>query len=259
MIRNLSAMKNIQTSSPRDRLIFALDIGGAPDEALSWVRRLKDHVGLFKVGKEAFTHFGPDLVREIQKNGGRVFLDLKFHDIPNTVARAAEAATSLGVAMFNIHAMGGMAMMKETASSVNALSAKNGHPPPLILAVTVLTSLNNEDLDSLGFRETTDQLVVRLAQMAQASGIPGVVASAQDVAAIRRACGRDFIIVTPGIRGTQSVAGDDQKRTLSPADAIKEGSDFIVVGRPIRTAENPEGEADNITQEIEKGLSERRT
>jgi orotidine-5'-phosphate decarboxylase len=250
-------MKNIQTSSPRDRLIFALDIGGDPDEALSWVRRLKDHVGLFKVGKEAFTHFGPDLVRDIQKNGGRVFLDLKFHDIPNTVARAAEAAVKLGVAMFNVHAMGGMAMLKETAASVHALSAKNGQPPPLILAVTVLTSLNNKDLESLGFQETTDQLVVRLARMAQASGIPGVVASAQDVAAIRRACGRDFIIVTPGIRGTRSVAGDDQKRTLSPAEAIKEGADYIVVGRPIRTAENPEDEARQIVREIATGLSER--
>ncbi len=250
-------MKNIQTSSPRDRLIFALDIGGDPAEALSWVRRLKDHVGLFKVGKEAFTHFGPDLVWDIQKNGGRVFLDLKFHDIPNTVARAAEAAVKLGVAMFNVHAMGGAAMLKETAAAVNALSAKNSQPPPLILAVTVLTSLNNKDLDSLGFQETTDQLVVRLARMAQASGIPGVVASAQDVAAIRRACGRDFVIVTPGIRGTRLVAGDDQKRTLSPAEAIKEGADYIVVGRPIRTAENPEDEARKIVQEIATGMSER--
>jgi len=207
MTPNLLAMKNIQTSSPIDRLIFALDIGSDRGEALSWVKRLKDHVGLFKVGKEVFTHFGPDIVRDIQELGGKVFLDLKFHDIPNTVARAAEAATKLGVNMFNIHALGGIVMMKETASSVKALAEKNGYRQPLILAVTVLTSLNNEDLDSMGFHYTTEELVVRLSKMAQTAGLSGVVASAQDVAAIRGTCGGDFIIVTPGIRGTQKVTG----------------------------------------------------
>jgi orotidine-5'-phosphate decarboxylase len=257
MTPNLLAMKNIQTSSPTDRLIFALDIGSNREEALSWVKRLKDHVGLFKVGKEVFTHFGPDIVRDIQELGGKVFLDLKFHDIPNTVARAAEAATKLGVSMFNIHALGGITMMKETAASVKALADKKGYPLPLILAVTVLTSLNNEDLSSMGFQYTTEELVVRLSNMARMAGLSGVVASARDVAAIRSTCGGDFIIVTPGIRGTQKVAGDDQKRTLSPAEAIREGADYLVVGRPIRMAKDPVDEAQKIVQEIAEGLSMR--
>jgi len=248
-------MKNIQTNDAKERLIFALDIGSDVTEALALVKRLKDHVGLFKVGKEAFTRFGPDLVRDIQENGGKVFLDLKFHDIPNTVARAAEAATKLGVAMFNIHALGGLEMMRETAASVRALVRADGYPPPVILAVTVLTSLNNEDLDSMGFQYTTEELVVRLSRMAQTSGISGVVASARDVAAIRRACGTDFVIVTPGIRGTQIVAGDDQKRTLSPAEAVRQGADYIVVGRPIRLAKDPADEAQKIVQEIAEGLT----
>lgn len=251
-------MKSIQSENLKDRLIFALDVGGDIEDAMSLVSKLKDHVGSFKVGKESFTRFGPAIVNRIQSLGGRVFLDLKFHDIPNTVARAAEAALKLGVAMFNVHASGGHAMMKETASAVKLLAKQMGRPVPVVLAVTVLTSLNDADLRELGFVKSSGEIVVNLSKMAQDAGLAGVVASPADVSAIRRVCGPEFIIVTPGIRGTEKIAGDDQKRTLSPQDAIKEGADYIVVGRPIRTAADPVQEADAIVKDMAKGMALRR-
>ena len=247
---------NTSISSPRDRLIFALDVGGELAEALTWVDRLWDHVGLFKVGKESFVRYGTDIVRQIQARGGKVFLDLKFHDIPNTVARAAEAACELRVAMFNLHALGGMKMMAETADAVRKYAERSGNRPPVLLAVTVLTSLNDGDLKLLGFNRGTRETALYLARLAQDAGVSGVVASAEDAAAIRKACGRDFLIVTPGIRAAGEVAGDDQKRIVTPAVAISAGADYLVVGRPISRAADPDAAADRVVEEIFRGLAQ---
>ena len=242
----------------RGRLILALDVGGDIGEALEWTGRLKDHVGMFKIGKEAFTSFGPDIVRRVGEKGGKVFLDLKFHDIPNTVARAAEAATKLGVSMFNVHALGGRKMMEEAVRSAGDASRRFGLPMPVVLAVTVLTSLGDDDMADMGFSESSARRVaVRLARLAKDSGVSGVVASAREVPAIREACGADFIIVTPGIRVENSVAGDDQKRVLTPEEAVRGGADFLVVGRPITAAVDPVAAADEMVRAIARGMAHR--
>jgi orotidine-5'-phosphate decarboxylase len=250
-------MKNISNNQPADRLIFALDAAGL-DEALSWIELLSGHVGMFKVGKELFTSVGPKIVESIKQRGSRVFLDLKFHDIPNTVARAAEAAVGLNVDMFNVHAAGGSRMIRETVDAVAASAEKKGVARPVILAVTVLTSLNNGDLAEIGFQTTTNDLVLRLAKMAQKAGASGVVASPQDIVALRQDLGEDFVIVTPGIRSSTEPVKDDQKRTLSAFEAIKAGADYIVVGRPIRQAKDPLEACRRIVREIAEGLAERK-
>jgi len=236
-------------------LIFALDLGEDMNEAMKWADLLKDHVGMIKIGKEAFTRFGPSVVSGVIDKGVNVFLDLKFHDIPNTVAMAAEAAVKLGVFMFNIHALGGKEMMERAVDSVNKTSQSLGVVPPVLLAVTVLTSLDDADLQDMGFKYSTRDLALNLAISAKNAGVPGVVASAQDVVLIRKACGDDFIVVTPGIRLGGTVADDDQKRILTPEKAVSMGADYIVVGRPIRLADDPAGTADRITEEISKGLA----
>lgn len=240
--------------NPKDMLIFALDTGSHIEEAISWVDRLKEHVGLFKIGKEAFTYHGPDIVQRVKVKGCQVFLDLKFHDIPNTVAAAAAAAVKLGVVMFNVHALGGKKMMESTVISARRVAQQADLPIPLILAVTVLTSLNDDDLKYLGFDRSASELALDLARAAQNAGISGVVASAHDVKEIRKVCGQDFVIVTPGIRGSE-MAGDDQKRIWTARDAIAGGADYVVVGRPIRTADDPVLQADKIVQEIIEGLA----
>lgn len=251
-------MTNTRSDRPQDRLIFALDIGsGGMGEVLSWVEGLQGHVGLFKVGKEAFTLYGPALIDKIHERGARVFLDLKYHDIPNTVARAAEGAVGLGVAMFNIHAAGGRSMMVAAAVAANQAAERLCVPAPLLVAVTVLTSLSDEDLREIGFHMTTMEAVPNFARMAQDAGLAGVVASPREIGVIRKACGDDFVIVTPGIRGSGAVAGDDQKRTLSPEEAITAGADYLVVGRPIRMATDPASEADMIVEAIARGLQAR--
>lgn len=249
-------MKNISNSRPEDRLIFALDAPGVED-ALSWIDRLSGSVGLFKVGKELFTSVGPSIVERIRQKGGRVFLDLKFHDIPNTVARAGEAATALKVDMFNVHASGGSRMIRETVQAVAALAEKRGLERPAVLAVTVLTSLNDQDLAEVGFEKTAGELVLRLAAMAREAGASGVVASPRDILALRRALGDDFLIVTPGIRASDEKVADDQKRTLSAFEAISAGADYIVVGRPIRQAQDPLEACRRIIREIADGLEAR--
>ncbi|PIP08562.1 MAG: orotidine-5'-phosphate decarboxylase [Syntrophobacteraceae bacterium CG23_combo_of_CG06-09_8_20_14_all_50_8] len=186
----------------------------------------------------------------ITGEGGKVFLDLKFHDIPQTVARAAEAAVELGVAMFNMHALGGRKMLREAISSAFRRAEELQISKPVILAVTVLTSLNSADLEALGFCSSVEELVLHLAKLAQDEGASGVVASPQDIAAIREACGRDFVIVTPGIRGKMGLTGDDQKRTLTASEAVRLGADYLVVGRPIRLAADPVAEADAIAREM---------
>lgn len=245
---------NMSSNLPRERLIFALDIGGDMAEALSWVDRLWNHVGLFKVGKESFVRHGTEIVRQIHARGGRVFLDLKFHDIPNTAARAAEAACELGVAMFNLHALGGKKMMMETVGAVRSFSERAGTRPPVVLAVTILTSLTDQDLDVIGVGRGTKEATLHLARLAQDAGMSGVVASAADADAIRKACGGEFLIVTPGIRGGAQVAGDDQKRIVTATEAVTGGADYLVIGRPIRQAADPAGKADQIVREIAQGL-----
>ena len=238
----------------RCKLIFALDLGEDIDEAIRWADLLKDHVGMFKIGKEAFTRFGPSVVSRIIEKGGNIFLDLKFHDIPNTVAMASEVAVKLGVSMLNIHALGGREMMERAVDSVNNTAKAMSIVPPDLLAVTVLTSLDDSNLEEMGFKCSTRELALKLAVSARKAGVSGVVASAQDVIPIRKACGKDFIIVTPGIRLGSKVAGDDQKRVLTPREAITMGADYIVVGRPIRLADDPVAVADRITEEISKGF-----
>ncbi len=249
-------MKNTSNSKPGDKLIFALDAADYED-AQSWIDLLSGHVGMFKVGKELFTSVGPKIVESIKQRGARVFLDLKFHDIPNTVARAGEAAVGLKVDMFNVHAAGGSRMIRETVDAVAACAQKHGAAVPVVLAVTVLTSLNNDDLAEIGFEKTSGELVLHLAKIAQKAGASGVVASPQDIAALRRDLGNDFVIVTPGIRSADEPVKDDQKRTLSAFEAIQAGADYIVVGRPIRKAKDPLAACRQIVQEISDGMAQR--
>jgi orotidine-5'-phosphate decarboxylase len=250
-------MKNISNKTANDKLIFALDADNY-EEALSWVELLSGYVGMFKVGKELFTAVGPKIIESIKKRGQRVFLDLKLHDIPNTVARASEAAVRLNVDMFNVHALGGSQMIKETVSAAWACADKLGTARPIILAVTVLTSLNSADLAEIGFQKDTRELVLHLAKLAQTAGASGVVASAQDIALLRKNFGDKFVIVTPGIRSAgATTAKDDQKRTLSAYEAVKTGADYIVVGRPIRAAQEPLEACLQIVQEIAEGLAAR--
>lgn len=250
-------MMSTSNKNPEERLIFALDVGKGIEEALLWVERLKNHIEIFKVGKESFTRYGPSLIALIQRIGKKVFLDLKFHDIPHTVAGAAAGAVEQGVFMFNVHALGGKEMMETTVDTVRRVVREKGLPMPVILAVTVLTSLNDGDLAHMGFHCRTNELVVRLARLAQDSGISGVVASADDIDAIREACGPDFIVVTPGIRDAAETF-DDQKRISTARSAIARGADYIVVGRPIRDAENPVQKVTQIVKEITEGLAIRK-
>jgi orotidine-5'-phosphate decarboxylase len=246
-------MKNTLNSNAVDRLIFALDTAGYED-ALGWLDLLCGHVGMFKIGKELFTAAGPDIVRAVKKRGQKVFLDLKFHDIPNTVARATEAAVDLGVDMLNVHSLGGSKMVRDAVDAAAGRSEKSKREKPLVLAVTVLTSLNDADLSEMGFSKKTEELVVHLAKMARDAGASGVVASPLDISLIRRQCGKDFVIVTPGIRGSGEKQGDDQKRTWSAFEAVKRGADYLVVGRPIRQAKDPLEACRKIVDEIAAGL-----
>jgi orotidine-5'-phosphate decarboxylase len=255
----------------RDKLIVALDLPTG-DAATRMAERLQGHVGMFKVGSELFTAEGPVAVRYLVTTGHRVFLDLKFHDIPNTVRAAAREAAELGVSMVNVHACGGRKMME--AALEGACSALR-HPVrgsagtgvgddarPKVLAVTILTSLESQDLEELGISGTPVQAVIRLARLAQSAGLDGVVASPREIAALRQACGPDFLIVTPGIRPASalhhpvrgSTATDDQARIATPASAIAAGADFLVVGRPITGAPDPVAAADAIVAEMDGAM-----
>ncbi|HTM08387.1 MAG TPA: orotidine-5'-phosphate decarboxylase [Verrucomicrobiae bacterium] len=236
--------------SMRERLIVALDLDDLAG-AKSALQRLAGEVGMFKVGKQLFTHAGPQAVKLIQDAGGEVFLDLKFHDIPTTVAKASIAATRLGVKMFNVHASGSHEMMRLTVREVNRVCRQESLRRPILLAVTVLTSLNETDLKKVGVSSEVGDQVVRLARLSQDAGMDGVVAAPHEVSDIRMACGRGFMIVTPGIRPQKS-KHDDQKRVMTPAEALRAGVDYIVVGRPIMEAKDPVRAAREIVTEMEQ-------
>ncbi|MEE8185814.1 MAG: orotidine-5'-phosphate decarboxylase [Thermodesulfobacteriota bacterium] len=234
----------------RERLIFALDVPTLKD-VKRWVLLLKGTIGVFKIGKEIYTACGPDSVRAVHDEGGEVFLDLKFHDIPNTAAMAAMSASRLGVKMFNLHSIGGFRMMETVVKVVHKGCEAEGIERPLILAVTILTSMEDEDLAEVGIRGPVKERVSSLSILAEKAGIDGVVASPGEARSIREETREDFVVVTPGIRLPGSLP-DDQRRTMTPAEAIKEGSDYIVVGRPIRDSQDPVGSVESIIAEIER-------
>jgi orotidine-5'-phosphate decarboxylase len=217
-----------------DRLIVAID-RSSRDEILRLADQLHGAAGALKLGLQALVANGPELVREVVARGERVFLDLKVHDIPNTAQHAVAEAASLGAAMVTVHAAGGEAMLR-------ACVARLSSGGPMVLGVTILTSLDERELHRIGFSRTPLENAVRLARLAQQCGLPGVVASPQEVAAIRNACGGGLVIVTPGIRPEGSDQAD-QRRTTTPAAAIAAGADYIVVGRPITDARDPRASA----------------
>ncbi|HJU56607.1 MAG TPA: orotidine-5'-phosphate decarboxylase [Pyrinomonadaceae bacterium] len=236
--------------SAKNKLIVVLDVETAR-RALDIFDALKDVAGMFKVGSQLFTAAGPQVVREIIAAGGRVFLDLKFHDIPNTVAAAGAEATRLGVSIFNVHACGGGEMMRRTAEAVSEAAEREGLARPVVIAVTVLTSADDSVLAEAGFSSGTTEQVRRLARLAEANGMGGVVASPHEVRLIRETVGRrDFVVVTPGVRPA-GAARDDQRRVMTPAEAVRAGADYLVIGRPILNAPDPVRAAQEIIEEME--------
>jgi orotidine-5'-phosphate decarboxylase len=212
---------------------------------------LRGLAGGFKIGNRLFTSDGPALVRRIVDAGSRVFLDLKYHDIPNTVEQAVEAAVATGAWMINVHSSGGSAMMAAAARAALGTSAKLGRPAPLMIGVTVLTSMDQGALRAIGVERPLLEQVIALARLTQEAGLQGVVASAQETPEIRAACGPDFQIVTPGIRGASAgTQRNDQSRTMGPAEAIRAGASYIVVGRPIIAAPDPRAAAAAIAEEL---------
>ena len=236
----------------KERLIIALDFETS-GEALSVVRELRSYVGAFKVGLQLFTAEGPSFVTELVDAGARIFLDLKFHDIPNTVAKASVEAARLGVWMFNVHASGGSEMMRTAVGEVAETCERESIARPKMIAVTVLTSSNDETLRETGVASETEAQVLRLAALTAECGLDGVVASPREVSPLRSGIDRgDFLIVTPGIRPVFATK-DDQKRVMSPAEALREGASYLVIGRPVTAARDRVEAVEKIIEEISIG------
>jgi orotidine-5'-phosphate decarboxylase len=237
---------------PRSSLVVALDFDSL-SSALKFATQVADLVGMFKIGSQLFTSAGPEAVRQVAQLGTGIFLDLKFHDIPNTVAGAVLASAAMpGVQLVNVHALGGTAMMRAAAQAASA-GVPMGADRTRLLAVTILTSMDRKAIGEVGIGGAPKSRVVKLAKLSQQAGVDGVVASVQEAKAIRKACGREFLIVTPGVRPKDNGVGadkDDQARTATPREAIKAGADFIVVGRPILAAADPRAAAQEVVDEI---------
>lgn len=232
----------------KDKIIIALDVGTLKQEE-RLLDILSPHVRLFKIGMELFYSCGPKSIDLVKKYDRDIFLDLKFHDIPNTVYSAGKAAVRLGVFMFNVHASGGMDMMKSSVEGAEEESGRLGITRPRILGVTVLTSLDKETLNEIGISKTPEEEVLNLSNLAKESGLDGVVASPEEIIAIRKNIGMDFLIVTPGVRPEGSETGD-QKRIALPREAFERGADYIVIGRPVTKAKDPAKAIQDIIAEL---------
>lgn len=244
-----------QLETAKNKVIVALDVDSAA-KADEMIAELAGVVGAFKIGLQLFTAAGPDYVRRVAEKGVDVFLDLKFHDIPNTVASAGVEAAKLGVWMFNVHAAGGSEMMRRTAAEVAEYCESHDLNVPKMIAVTVLTSSGQETLDETGVSSDPLSQVIRLAKLTAASGLDGVVASAREAAAIKAAVGNSgFLTVTPGVR-PKTATIDDQKRVMTPGEAASNGSDYLVIGRPVTAAADPRAAAEAICREISTALAE---
>jgi len=237
---------------PRSSLIVALDFDSLTS-AVKFAKQVADLVGMFKIGNQLFTAAGPAAVKEVAALGTGIFLDLKFHDIPNTVAGAVLSAAAMsGVQLVNVHALGGHAMLEDAVQAISA-GVPMGADRPRLLAVTILTSMDQKTMKEVGIGGTPKLRVVKLAELAKKAGVDGVVASVEEAKAIRKVCGRDFLIVTPGVRSKSSAVepqSEDQARKATPTEAIRAGADFLVVGRPILAAPDPRAAAQAIVDEI---------
>ena len=236
-----------------DRIIIALDVPtfAAANDLMD---KLGDRAKSLKVGSQLFTSVGPDIIREIKRRGKKLFLDLKFHDIPNTVARASEAAAELGVDIFNVHISGGVEMMRDAAQATRAKASELGIEKPIVLGVTILTSIDETMFQRVlvSGNSLKDQ-IVHMAKLAQKAGLDGVVASPQEIQLIREACGEDFVVLTPGVR-PEWASSDDQKRTMTPVEAFKAGANYVVIGRPVYRAPEPADALERILRRLEEKL-----
>lgn len=241
----------------KDKLIVALDVDSA-ERAVELVNELRDVAGMFKIGSTLFTAVGPQIVKQIIASGSRVFLDLKFHDIPHQVAGAARSAAELGVSLFTIHASGGSEMMKRAAEAVAEVAERNGTARSRVLAISVLTSVDEAILSEIGVGVSPAESVIKLVKLAESSGVDGVVASPQEVTSIRsNIANANFLVVTPGIR--PATAEDDQRRVATPAAALAAGADYLVIGRPITSAPDPAAAARAILDDMEHAKPLQRT
>lgn len=231
-----------------ERIIVALDVSNIEDLEIL-VDKLRSVIKIFKIGIELFTSCGVEAVDVVRRKGCRVFLDLKYHDIPNVVMKAARAAAKQNIHMFTIHTLGGLAMMERAAKAARDEAARLQIEPPLMLGVTVLTSLNRKDMQTVGISGSVDDEVLRLVKLSEKAGLDGVVASAQEAPKIRKVVKEDFLIVTPGIRPSWSQKRD-QKRVAMPKEALEMGADYLVIGRPITAQEDPRAAAEKIISEI---------
>ncbi len=233
-----------------EKIIVALDINNI-DDLEKLVDKLRSVVKIFKIGSELFTSCGFQAVDVVRRKGGKVFLDLKFHDIPNTVMKVSKAITRHGIHMFTIHTIGGLDMMKQAVEASREEAGRLKAPSPLVLGVTVLTSMTAKDMPSIGIEGTLSDEVLRLAKLAEKAGLSGIIASPQELPVLRKNLRKDFLIVTPGVRPLWS-RKNDQERVATPKEAVENGADYLVIGRPITAEGDPRSAAERIINEIEK-------